>query len=160
MGGNTGFWYFFGGIWLVVGLLFLAASLGVNLFADPAMGAEDAPPWLFALAGIVMSAAGAAIIHFARTAAARDRRLMESGILINATVTDVQRSRIDINRQTRWHVAYRYEYTRGRTFEGRSRALPASEVQGYRPGDEVKIKVDPQNPAESLFLGPAEPSRV
>lgn len=156
MGGNTGFWYFFGGIWLVVGLLFLAASLGVNLFADPAMGAEDAPLWLFALAGVVFTGAGAAILYFARRAAARDRRLVQSGILITATVTDIERSRIDINRQTRWHVAYRYEYTRGKPLAGRSRALPASAVQGFRPGDEVKIKVDPQKPEESLFLGPAD----
>jgi hypothetical protein len=62
---------------------------------------------------------------------------------------------IEINRQTRWHVVYRYEYTKGRPLEGKSRALPGEEVWGFKPGDKVSIKVDPHRPEESLFLGSA-----
>ena len=99
--------------------------------------------------------AGGAIIYFARKAAVRDRRLMQSGVQLTAAVIDIRRSMIDINRQTRWHVVYRYEYTKGRPLEGKSRALPGEAVWVFKPGDNVLIKVDPQQPEESLFLGAA-----
>jgi hypothetical protein len=35
---------------------------------------------------------------------------MQSGIQFTATVTDIRRSLVDINRQTRWYVCYRYDY--------------------------------------------------
>lgn len=154
MGGNLHFWYLFGGIWLLVGVGFIAASLGVNLFADPDH-LKGGSPWLFAVAGVVAATAGGAIIYFTRKAAARDRRLMQSGVQLTATVIDIRRSMIDINRQTRWHVVYRYEHTKGRSLEGKSRALLAEDVLGFKPGDTVQIKVDPQKPEESPFLGAA-----
>ena len=155
MSGDDRFWVLFGSIWLVVGLCFVAASLGVNLFADPAMLNQDVPLWVFGAVGLAASVAGGAIIYFARKIAARDRRLMQSGVQLTATVIDIQRSMIDINRQTRWHVVYRYEYTKGRPLEGKSRALPGEAVWAFKPGDNVLIKVDPQQPEESLFLGAA-----
>lgn len=152
MGGDSRFWYLFGGIWLVVGVGFLAASLGVNLFADPAALNQDAPLWIFVAAGLASSVAGGAIIYFARKAAARVRRLMQSGVQLTATVIDIRRSMIEINRQTRWHVVYRYEYTKGRPFEGKSHAMPGEAVWAFKPGDKVLIKVDPGKPEDSLFL--------
>ncbi len=155
MGGDRLFWHLFGGIWLLVGVAFLAATAGISLFADPIALNADAPLWLFALVGIVTSAVGGTIVYFARAAAARDRRIMQSGIRLTATVIDIRRSPIDINRQARWHVVYRYEYTTGRTLEGKSRALTGEAVEGFRPGDSVAIKVDPRKPEDCLFLGKA-----
>ena len=149
-----GFWHLFGGIWLLVGIAFLAGALGINLFANPNQ-LEGGPPWLFAVAGVITAGAGGAIIYFARKAVARDRRLMQTGVELTAMVIDLRRSMIDINRQTRWHVVYRYEYGKGGPLEGKSRALPAEDVLGFKPGDQVQIKVDPQKPEESLFLGAA-----
>lgn len=155
MSANSRFWFLFGGIWLAVGVAFLAASLGVNLFADPETLNADTPLWVFGLVGFAAAAAGAAIIYFARAAAARDKRIIQTGIDLVATVIDLRRSAIDINRQARWHVRYRYEYSAGRVLEGESRALTGDDVQGYRPGDRVRIKVDPSKPEDSLFVGPA-----
>ena len=155
MSGDNRFWILFGGIWLVIGVCFVAASLGVNLFADPAMLNQDVPLWLFILLGLVCAGTGGAIIYFARKAAVRDRRLMQFGVQLTATVIDIRRSMIDINRQTRWHLVYRYKYTKGRPLEGKSRALPGEAVWAFKPGDNVLIKVDPGKPEESLFLGAA-----
>ena len=69
-------------------------------------------------------------------------------------MTDIRRSAIEINRQARWNVCFRYEYA-GRKFTGESRALPGETVADFKPGDRVKIKVDPGQPEESLFLGRA-----
>jgi hypothetical protein len=81
---------------------------------------------------------------------------MQSGVQLTATVIDIRRSMIEINRQTRWHVVYRYEYTKGRPLEGKSHALHGELVQGFRPSDRVNIKVDPRKPEQSLFLGTAD----
>lgn len=155
MGGDRFFWLLFGSLWLFVGIAFLAVTTGVKLFADPNSLNQDTPLWVFTAVGAVSSVAGGTIIYCARKAAARDRRLMQSGVQLIATVIDIRQGMIKINRQTRWHLVYRYEYTKGRLLEGKSRALPGEAVQGLAPGDRVNIKVDPQKPEESLFLGVA-----
>jgi Protein of unknown function (DUF3592) len=153
MGGDQRFWIFFGSIWLLVGLGFFAGSIGYNVFADAdTLAKRDVPLWIFTLAGFVLTAAGGFIIYRAMTIAARDRRLLQSGVQTAATVIDIERSRIEINRQSRWHVRYRYEHG-GRTFDGRSRALHGEDVWSYKPGDKIAIRIDPQKPEESLFVG-------
>ncbi len=155
MGGDSKFWVFFGGIWLLVGLGFALISLGALLFADPAAMDEPGLLWVFLPVGLVLAAVGGYIVRRALAAVARDRRLMRSGIQLTATVTDIRRSPIEINRQARWYVHYRYEYSAGRSFEGRSNALSGGAVEGFKPGDQVVIKADPRQPEESLFLGAA-----
>ena len=153
LGGNPRFWFLFGGIWLVVGIGFIGTSLGVNPFAEANAANSELPLWVFALVGVVAAAAGAAIVYFARNEALRDRRLADTGVELTAAVVDVRRSAVDINRQSRWHVVYRYEHPAGRSHDGESRAMSGGGVDGYKPGDKVRIKVDPGNPAESLFIG-------
>lgn len=153
MGGDHRFWLFFGSIWVLVGVAFFAGSAGYNFLADPeTLAKRDVPLWVFFLAGLVLTGAGGFILYRTMVTVARDRRLMQFGIQLTATVIDVERSRIEINRQSRWHVRYRYEHG-GRTFEGRSRTMHGEDVWTFKPGDKVTIKIDPQNPGESLFLG-------
>jgi hypothetical protein len=155
MGGDNRLWVFFGGIWLLVGLGFAVVSLGALLFADPSDMDEPGLLWVFLPVGLVLPVVGGYIVRRALVTAARDKRLMQSGIQLTATVTDIRRSPIEVNRQARWHVHYRYEYSTGRSFEGRSRALSSGAVEDLKPGGEVLIKVDPRHPEESLFLGTA-----
>ena len=153
MTGDLRFWTLFGGIWLLVGAGFVITSLGAMWFAT-APATSDAPPlWAFAAIGVAAAAAGGAIIYLARRAEARDRRLMEGGIRLTATITGIRQSAIRINRQPRYHVAYRYEYTKGRPFTGESRGMSAEAVERFKPGEQAAIKVDPQRPQTSLFLG-------
>jgi len=152
MGGDFRFWFLFGGLWLLVGAAFLITSLGVMLFAPPSANNEPPPLWLFAAIGAAAAVAGGAIIYLARTASARDRRLIETGIERTATVTNIRQSLIKINRQPRYHVAYRYESGKGQVFTGESRAMSADLAERYKPGDRAVIKIDPQWPEESLFL--------
>lgn len=74
---------------------------------------------MFALAGLAASGFGGFILRRTLIAAARERRLLQSGIALTAIVTDIRRSLIDINRETRWCVCYRYDHA-GRTFTGES----------------------------------------
>jgi hypothetical protein len=153
MGGDRRFWLLFGGLWLFFGVAFLAASAGVNLFADE-KALDGAPIWVFVLAGLASGAFGAFILRRTLVASARERRLNQTGIQVSATVTDVRRSMVEINRQTRWYVCYRYDYG-GRTLSGESDNMAGEEVADFKPGDRVAIKVDPANPQDSLFLGKA-----
>lgn len=152
MGGDSKFWVFFGSIWLLVGLGFFVTSVIGVFFAEPSAADDPNLLWVFLAVGLVVTLVGGFIVRRALAAAARDRRLMRSGIQLTATVTDIRRSPVDINRQARWHVHYRYEYSAGRGFEGRSRALSSAAVERFKPGDAVLIKADPRQPAESLFL--------
>jgi hypothetical protein len=153
MGGDRSFWLLFGGIFLAVGVAFLFATAGVNLFADPQQ-LEGAPTWVFALAGLAASGFGGFILRRAFLDRAREKRLMDNGTPVAATVTDVRRSRVEINRRSRWYVCYRYEFG-GHKLTGESHSLPAEWVLDFKPGDAVQIKVDPARPQDSLFMGPA-----
>jgi Co/Zn/Cd efflux system component len=152
MGSDRSFWLLFGGIWLFVGVAFLAATAGINLFADPAALNTDTPLWLFALAGLACCGFGAFILRRSVVAMRRERRLRQAGIPVTAIVTDVRRSLIEINRQTRWIVCFRYDFA-GSALTGESGAMHGVEVADFKPGDRVTIKVDPQQPEDSLFLG-------
>ncbi len=154
MGGDKVFWLLFGGLWLFVGVAFLAATAGVNLFADHAALNPDMPLWLFALAGLAAGTFGAFILRRTLVTSARARRLLEAGITVPAIVTDVKRSLVEINRQTRWYVCYRYEYE-GLTLTGESDSMPGKMTMDFKPGDRVTIKIDPGKPSDSQFLGKA-----
>jgi len=151
MGSDRRFWLLFGGIFLVVGICFIAASLGINLFADP-NGLNGAPPWVFALAGLAAGTFSAFILRRTLLASARERRLIQTGIQVHATVSDVRRSLVEINRQSRWYVCYSYNYA-GRAFTGESNPMPGEMVMEFKPGDRITIKVDPRKPEDSLFVG-------
>lgn len=154
MGGDRWFWQLFGGIWSLVGVAFLAATAGINLFADPNALNPDTPLWVFALAGLAASSFSGFILRRTLAAAARERRLMQFGIELTAIVTDVRRSKIEINRQTRWYVCYRYDHA-GRALSGESYSMHGEAVADIKPGDRVTIKADPRRPEQSLFLGRA-----
>jgi hypothetical protein len=148
------FWTLFGGVWVLVAIAFIAGAFGVNMFSNPNQ-LEGGSPLLFAAMGVGMLAVGGGVIYLSRRAAAREARLMQIGVPVTAHVLDVRRSRIEINRQSRWIVEYRYEYPKGRAIEGKSGGLIADDVWGFKPGDAVEIKVDPQKPEDSLFVGQA-----
>ena len=152
MGGDNRIWFLFGGLWLLIGVLFVVGSLGVMLFVDPAKINPDMPIWAFTLVGLVTCAGGGFILVRARAAAQHDKRLMETGKPFSATVVEISRSLISVNRQPRWHVVYRYQ-DGGSTLQGKSRMLTADAVEDFKPGDRVNIKIDPQKPEDSLFLG-------
>jgi hypothetical protein len=155
-GSDRGFWIFFGGIWLAVGLAWLVGSLVAMAFFGGA-GEDPALLWAFAGVGFVLSAAGGGIVVRAVRRGARAKRLMSAGIRLDATVVDVRLARIRINRQPRWVVRYRYVYSAGQDYEGESPALPAELARQWRPGDTAAIVADPRRPGDSLWLGAPRP---
>ena len=152
MGADRTFWYFFGGIFLLVGILFLFGAFGINLFADPKQ-LDGAPAWVFGLAGLVAAGGGGYVIRRALRDRAREQRLLKDGQEIQASVIDIHRSRVEINRRSRWYVSYRYSFG-GRDYTGESHVVSAEWVGDFKPGDRVRILVDPARPEDTLFMGP------
>jgi len=149
------FWTFFGSVWLIVGLGAAALSgfgLATGFLAPP--GGPDLR-WVFLAGGIATTGAGLWIVVGARRAAARVRRLMADGIEIAATVTELRPSAIAVNRRRLWRVHYRYDHGAGGPFAGASDAMRQEMLAGLAPGSAVRIKIDPAQPARSVFLAPA-----
>lgn len=152
MGGDRLFWYFFSGVLVILGAGFLFGGTVGTFNAAPAAGDHGAPPWIFAVIGLPLGAAGVYLFRRTMREAAHDRHLMQSGFAQTATITEVRESRIRINRQPRWNVIYRYEYA-GRTYDGESRMFDERLASQFAAGGIVQIKLDPANPGDSVFLG-------
>ena len=155
MGVDTRFWILFGSMWLIVGLAFIGAGVALHVSADPDMWIGSPPTWIFGAIGLPFAVTGGMMILYARNALSRDLRVMQLGHDLTATVIDIRKSAIEINRQTRWLVVYRYQDPTGRQFEGKSRAVLGDAVAELKPGDKVSIRIDAANPAQSIFLGRA-----
>src|SRR5215207_4005041 len=103
MGSDRRFWLLFGGIWLAVGLGFVAISIGLRWTSN----LIDALPWLlwvFLVVGLACAGAGAGVIYWANVRAARAKRLLDSGIPLFATVIGIRRSAMEMNEEPRFHV--------------------------------------------------------
>jgi hypothetical protein len=153
---DRGFWTFFGAIFLIVGLGWLLGSLAA-IFLFGGAGKDPALLWAFAGVGTILSAVGGAIVARARWQGRRERRLLASGLRLDATVVEIRQSAIVVNRQPRWIVRYRYRYSAGQDYEGESDALPAEVARQWQPGDVATILADPRRPGDSLWIG--EPRR-
>ena len=140
---------------LVAGALYL---IGVG-WSYAIWGTTDKP--LFFAIISVLTAFGAGVgglmIYRLRVEALRKRRLMQAGVEVTATITDIERSGLRINNQPFWYVKYGYVFG-GKCYEGASRLLSTHSVRGLRPGQRVPIRVDPLHPQGTLFLGVSKPS--
>lgn len=144
----------FGAIFLGTGLVVLA--FGLLLFrildANPGGGA-----W-FALVvpsilGTVFLVIGGYFFRHGLEKSQREQRLRASGTMIEATVVAVEPTGTTINERRLWHVRYVYTAHTGNEYEGESGYLEAVEAQSYRVGERVSVLYDPEDPAQSAWVG-------
>jgi hypothetical protein len=93
-------------------------------------------------------------------------RLYERGQETEAIVTKVKLSRMQPYARRRAYfkrprnatyiVHYQYQDPRGITHRGHSGYLLSGPKTGWQSGDRVRIRFDPEDPAKSLWIGPAE----
>jgi Protein of unknown function (DUF3592) len=82
-----------------------------------------------------------------------ERRLLQSGLVAEGTVTEVAESNLRINNQHLWVIRYRYQDHLGRPHEGQSGYLNAQEAAAWQIGDTGTVRFDRYHPAHSLWLG-------
>jgi hypothetical protein len=99
---------------------------------------------LFAIAGAVIGASG---IRSGR----RAKRLRESGLIAEATVTAVEPTRMTINGRRQGRVAFEFRDYQGRVQTGRTGYLPLDEAMRWKAGDRVAIRYNRDRPAQSLW---------
>ena len=150
------FQVWFGGIFLTIGLVALAAASAIWLLLhdDPRtrgtiwafLGAPLALGTMFTLFGAVFVLRG---LRKVRT----QERLRQFGTTIEATVVAVEPTSTRVNRQQLWHVRYTYADLSGAPHRGESGYLAPEDARSYQVGGQALIRYDPEHPSTSVWLG-------
>lgn len=103
--------------------------------------------------GLIFSAVGGGYLGYGILEQQTENRLRATGIVAQATVTEVEQTYTRINGRYQWRARYEYQDNAGRTHHGSSALLSPGQAQTWRPGDRASIRYDPANPATSIWLG-------
>jgi hypothetical protein len=151
----------FGGIFLVLGLLALLAFAGLYL-AFARIARVRPYRWAFLgaplIIGVVFTLIGVGFAGYGILEQQTEERLRATGTVARATVTDVERTYTRINGRYQWRARYQYQDQAGRTYQGSSTLLSPGQAQTWKPGDEAFIRYDPAAPATSIWLGREDPA--
>jgi len=113
---------------------------------------------IFLIAGFVTGSVGGILAGRALRDLARARRLLSTGVSVEATVTAVEPTDVSYNQRPQYRVRYAYRAADGSTYPGDSGYLEWDEASGYSAGDPVAIRYDPKRPSESVWIGRPAPS--
>jgi hypothetical protein len=154
---KTSFAWWFGLIWTVVGVGFLAGG-GVGLIAGGAGAnaarAEDAAneswwvlPLVFAGVGLLAGGIGFGVLARALVACRRHVQLLRGGLAAIGQVVAVEENlRVRINHRHPHYLRYQFTDALGQTQVGCSQNLPRALEQRYAPGEKVVVLYDPNDP--------------
>lgn len=115
---------------------------------------------LFALVGVLGGGFGAFLVVRSLLGIRRSRRLMQTGLSAQATVTSVDPTNVTFNRQPQFKVRYSYRDQAGGEHVGDSGYLEWEEASSWHEGDTVDIRYDASKPNESLWVGEIAPPPV
>lgn len=107
---------------------------------------------IFLLAGLGTAVVGGFLFGRAARALLRARRLLATGVDVDATVTAVEGTDVSYNRRPQYRVRYSYRAA-GARHVGDSGYLESEEASDYAEGDTVRIRYDPTRPGDSVWLG-------
>jgi hypothetical protein len=108
---------------------------------------------IWAFAGLVFSAIGAATLGYTIRVKRRTARLRAIGVRTEATVLAVQPSWLAINDVTQMKVRYRFRDALGRQHEAATGPIPPEEADAWKVGDVGVIYYDPDRPEDSTWTG-------
>jgi hypothetical protein len=110
--------------------------------------------WVVLPMGVVFTAVGVVCLGLGIRQGVSDGRLRRDGVLTEATVTDVVRSDVQINRVWQARVVYHFNDERGALQEGRSHLMPEPDAAHWTAGRRVYVRYDRARPSKSLWIGP------
>ena len=110
--------------------------------------------WVFVPLGGVFTLIGLVCLGIAIPAMISAARLRRYGVLTEATVTEVVRADVKIDRVQQARVGYEFSDGRGNRQQGRSPLMPEPDAAQWTPGRRVYVKYDRARPSKSLWLGP------
>jgi hypothetical protein len=107
----------------------------------------------FSALGLILLGVGVPLVVFAARETLRQWRLWRTGSMVPAVVTAVVPSATVINGVQQWEIRYAYTDASGRKREGRSNCMPEQEAKQWHRGNRSNARVDPRNPASSIWVG-------
>lgn len=135
------FWLLFGGIWLIVGLTFVAVSF------------RESGNWTFGLMGAPFALVGGGLVAWSIRKMHRTLRLWREGVRCEASITEVVPANVRINRVQQWMVRFTYRDPYGESRQGESDYMSPEEAAEWHPGDRCWARVDPQRPDLYVWTG-------
>ncbi|GIW55634.1 MAG: hypothetical protein KatS3mg082_2038 [Nitrospiraceae bacterium] len=115
-------------------------------------GEDIVLPLVFSALGGILTVLGGFVVFNALGKRARDNELRRSGVLVEATVTDIVPAFIRINGVTQFKLRYRFQDAQGKTREG-SCTMSPEEAGKWLPGHTGKVRYDMRKPRVSIWTG-------
>jgi hypothetical protein len=109
-------------------------------------------PLIFSVAGGVIGSIGGFIVYNAVGTRRREKELSHSGIVTEATVTDIGPSYLRINGIPQMKLRYRFQDAQGKTREG-SCTMSPEEAENWQPDQTGRVRYDARKPGVNIWQG-------
>jgi uncharacterized protein DUF3592 len=106
---------------------------------------------VFGLTGAALASVGGFLLLAAFRRRTRATALERHGTLTAATVLDVAPGHLRINGVPQWKLRYRFRDAQGFAHEG-SCSLSPHEAHGWKPGQIGRVRYEPRNPREHVWV--------
>jgi len=144
------FSFTFGVIWSLFTSIFLYA-----FFTDEGIINDNGLTFktIFASAAMLLFiSVGYVMIFFAIKRARRIIRLFKTGMSSKATITDMHITGRTNGRPTSVTVKYYFTYQNNKNYQGQTHSVPYKNTTKIKPGDEINILYNRNNPDESVWI--------
>lgn len=106
--------------------------------------------------GFVVTAVGAPLTIRGWRGVSRTRRLWRDGTPATGTVTQIEQTNVQFNRERQWRIRYRYADEAGATHDGESGYMSYEEASQWQTGSSAMVRYDPRKPGVSVWIGAQE----
>lgn len=110
---------------------------------------------IFGILGGFFPLVGGAILFLTVRRAWIESRVQHAGLIVPATVTSVQPTRLEINGRPQWRLEYSFEDLSGRP-QTRHVTISPEDASEWDSGDRGIIRVDPDRPTRVVWIGKPE----
>jgi hypothetical protein len=115
---------------------------------------EYSTVWVTLPMGVVFTGIGVVCLGIVIRQTLFEARMRRRGVLTEATVTDVVRANVQVNRVWQAKVGYQFSDERGNRQEGHSPLMPEPDAAQWTAGRRVYVKYDRTRPSVSMWIGP------
>jgi len=133
-----------------VEVAYLAGDPGTNRVAG---GDGFAAVAVILILGLVVAGIGAPLTIRGWRGVSQARRLWRDGTPVTGTVTRIEQTNVQYNRQNLWRIRYRYADAAGATHDGESGYVSYEEAAQWQTGNTAMVRYDPRKPEVSVWIG-------
>lgn len=109
-------------------------------------------PLIFSVVGAVVGSIGGFIVFNAAGTRRREKELSRTGMIADATITDIGPSYLRTNGVSQIKLRYRFQDAQGKSREG-SCTMSPEEAGTWPPGHTGKVRYDPRKPRVNVWIG-------